>query len=176
MPEIRESEFMQDLREGPTAALEHFRALYQSRAPGLITGQDKLFSCARDLLVYFMAPSKSPHDPDIIAQAMDLELRRACFESEMLSLFADMIADRDFLRHYSVSAASHMFASTFSCSADNILALLIGLYAVHLEVYFDPLTCLASRDAESGLSRFDVARVGYSVLSWARAGMLELLG
>ncbi|KZV64828.1 hypothetical protein PENSPDRAFT_690418 [Peniophora sp. CONT] len=41
-------------------------------------------------------------NPDIVAKDMRPELRRACFESEILLLFADMMADPDFLIHFSI--------------------------------------------------------------------------
>lgn len=128
MPEISESDlpnvlraaletsdvpFIQNLREGPTAALEHLRALYQTRAPGPVSKSEELSACARSLFVHFISSSRNPHDPDDIAEAIGPELRRACFESEILLLFAEMMANRDFLRHFSVRYTSLLSVDSF---------------------------------------------------------------
>ncbi|KZV64830.1 hypothetical protein PENSPDRAFT_156226 [Peniophora sp. CONT] len=104
MTEIRprDSPFMQNLREGPTSALEHLRALYQTRAPEPIAENDELSRCAQDLLVHFAMPSDMYCNPNMIALTIKPELCRACFDAKILFLFADMMADPDFLRHYSM--------------------------------------------------------------------------
>ena len=95
--------FLQSLHKGPTAALEHLRSLWQSRVPGPITQGNELVKSTRDLMMRFIiAASGRTIDPDRIAQAMDQELLRACFDSEILLLFADMMADGHFLKHTSV--------------------------------------------------------------------------
>ena len=103
MPELYESDmpFLQSLREGPTSALEHIRSLWQSRKPGPIF-EEEIMTCTRDLLMLFLSASKEADDPNVIALAMSRELRRACFDSEILLLFADMMADGHFLKHTSV--------------------------------------------------------------------------
>ena len=114
MPKVlieRDQPFIQRLREGPTSALEHLRALYLSREPGLISKGDELATCARDLLVHLKVLAKRSNDPDVIARAMDPELRRACFDSEILLLFADIMADHFFLKHFPVCHSSCILTS-----------------------------------------------------------------
>ena len=54
------------------------------------------------MMHFLIAASGRTIDPDRIAQAMDQELLRACFDSEILLLFADIIADHFFLKHFPV--------------------------------------------------------------------------
>ncbi|VDB90150.1 unnamed protein product [Peniophora sp. CBMAI 1063] len=79
--------FMHKIREGPTSALEHIRTLY--RTP-----------------TFLDMPKPVSDDPDTIALAIEPELKRACFESEILLLFADMMNDPAFMRHSSLFALS----------------------------------------------------------------------
>ncbi|KZV64831.1 hypothetical protein PENSPDRAFT_756975 [Peniophora sp. CONT] len=150
MSALPESEYVQSLREGPTAALEHLSSLYRSRAPGLISGTDKVFSYARDLLVYIIASANGSNTTDIIAQAMDAELRRACFESEILLVFADMMADQDFLRHYSV----RLIPSVFSLSISRCTLILLRAW---LHEIFESRTLMSTESASCFFDKLELA-------------------
>lgn len=79
------------LRTGPTAALEHFRTIYSLRSSSPITQNDELHRLSEVLNDYIALCGSSD------------DIWRACVDNAFILFLLDVMADPDFLCHFSAS-------------------------------------------------------------------------
>ncbi|KZV64822.1 hypothetical protein PENSPDRAFT_690412 [Peniophora sp. CONT] len=96
-------EFARFLIEGPTAAIEHFRALWNARPPGLLSRDDSFVALASVLVEHFSDPQENMSDEykssGLSLNQLGESFWRATVETKLLLLLLDIMSDPDFLRH-----------------------------------------------------------------------------
>ena len=122
-------DFDQRLREGPSAAIEHFRSLFMSHGPAPIPARGELMTAIYVISFRFSFrqgdnwqwPPRLEEFWDVnrnveTVNAVGPELWRACIGSELPMLLIDIIAAKDFFRQPPVGAR------VYSVSCDELTA------------------------------------------------------
>lgn len=120
--------FAQSLREGPTAAIEHFRSLWNARPPGLLSQAHLIVAHASVLADRFRDPQENlvPDIPPGVVTFNELgeEFWKVIVDTRLFYLVLEIMSDPSFIMHDWVRLGQHAIYDCCDVDFASLAALL----------------------------------------------------